>query len=804
MNYPICERRDYTETYFGRELPDPYHWLHDAKAAETLEWVRQENAFTDQWFDAAELKAKIDELKGKQLEELPSKITPWKDHYVLFRTQEGEPMLVLADKDLKEQKILYRRGCFEHFSPFGLDPCPAEPDIIALTGLFDGYAKPSVMVIDTRTDQVLLQINDLFSYVWSKTKPVIYLAESVAVPEEGRTDSRVIAYTVGGGQKEIYKDELTSVFGILSASPDKKHIIINMMEDYSRGRFYLYNEETGAMTDVTEGKGCEMYYGGAFDGLQYFVSKEQADRGEVIAIADGGTLNDAKVIRPEDKEVFVSPMGSPEESAFGLKGRQYFLVMEDVNVRLLCREGEKESFVPLPGEIGNLVVLGAAEEGVFFKYESFIDKPMLLFFDGEEMRVIKKTSEESHPDLITELRFAPSTGDGKDIPYFMTYHKNTVPNMKNPVWITAYGGYNVNLLPTSTEMVTGLDIAEWAEQGGVFVQAILRGGAEYGTPWHEEGMLLNKKNCYYDFIGVTEKLIADGWTKSSRIIISGCSNGGLLMSALVTMRPDLFGCVIDSVPHTDMIHFVSDDRGPMYIMEYGDPLQDEEHFDYFLSYSPYHNVREEQYPPVYIQTGEFDNNVPPYHGKKFAAKMQAMNKSGAPILLRVLAEGSHDRGSGEVYWKTIAEMQLFAEKALAKAKADDAIAVEAYYEAHPEMIRNVIRTQHILVETKEEAEKLLAEIKDGADFAKLAEAYSLCPSGKESGGDLGFYPNGLFVEPYETAAQGLAEPGDICGPVQSQFGYHIIKLLEKKAVLPLEECREILKMQMELEKRGQK
>lgn len=131
------------------------------------------------------------------------------------------------------------------------------------------------------------------------------------------------------------------------------------------------------------------------------------------------------------------------------------------------------------------------------------------------------------------------------------------------------------------------------------------------------------------------------------------------MSALVTMRPDLWGCVIDSVPHTDMIHFAEDDRGPMYITEYGNPRESREMFEYLLSYSPYHNVRNMPYPPTYIQTGEKDNNVPPYHGKKLAARMQEMTTGGAPVLLRVLADGSHDRGKGEDYWRTISEMQLF-------------------------------------------------------------------------------------------------------------------------------------------------
>ena len=213
-------------------------------------------------------------------------------------------------------------------------------------------------------------------------------------------------------------------------------------------------------------------------------------------------------------------------------------------------------------------------------------------------------------------------------------------------------------------MVTQIVVPQWVEQGGIFVQCNLRGGSEYGPKWHEGGMAMAKRHCYEDFIGVAQQLIRDGWTRAGKIGIAGCSNGGLLMSALVTMRPDLWGCVIDSVPHTDMIHFAQDDRGPMYITEYGNPRQSREMFDYLLSYSPYHNVKKTGYPPTYIQTGELDNNVPPYHGKKFAARMQAENQSDNPILLRVLAEGSHDRGKGEVFWRTIAEMQLFLEEHL--------------------------------------------------------------------------------------------------------------------------------------------
>jgi prolyl oligopeptidase len=229
----------------------------------------------------------------------------------------------------------------------------------------------------------------------------------------------------------------------------------------------------------------------------------------------------------------------------------------------------------------------------------------------------------------------------------------------------AYGGYNNAMPPSYHNFFVGLDIVDWVKEGNMYVNINIRGGNEYGEKWHTDGYKLKKKNCYYDFIGVSEGLIKDNYTKPENIAICGGSNGGLLMCALLTMRPDLWGCVIASVPHTDMISFAKDDRGPMYITEYGDP-EDKEQFDYFLTYSPFHNIKKVNYPPIYIQTGECDNNVPPYHGKKMAARLQQYNTSDNPILLRVLEKGSHDRGKGEVFIQTISEMQTFIELALNK------------------------------------------------------------------------------------------------------------------------------------------
>lgn len=345
--------------------------------------------------------------------------------------------------------------------------------------------------------------------------------------------------------------------------------------------------------------------------------------------------------------------------------------MEDACLRMDLYDfnGRFLSAVPLPDNCGAMSSTGAGmappNEGVvYFAFESFTLPPAIYAWneeDGSLKRVFSASKDVVPADIVAEEIFVTAR-DGVKIPAFIVHKKDVCLNGENPALMYGYGGYNISMPPAYTNFFVGLNPWQWVQRGGVYVNCNLRGGNEYGAAWHEAGMLKNKKNAFNDFIDIAEWLIANKWTKAGKIAICGGSNGGLLMTALTTMRPDLWGCVIASVPHTDMLRFVNDPAGPRYITEYGNP-RDPDMLPYMLSYSPYHNVWKAPYPPIYVQTGERDNNVPPYHGKKFAAKMQECS-CGGPVLLRVLAEGSHDRGHGDVMFRTFAEMQLFIEQHL--------------------------------------------------------------------------------------------------------------------------------------------
>ena len=643
--YPACRTADTVENWFGRELPDPYSWLRDRKDPEVLDFVARENTYTDAFFPADELNDMIAQLKAQALPGLPGSITPWGDQYLSTVMKEGNYHQKILDKNLQQVGDLVKPDTLGDVLIFQAQACPWDKDILAMMIQYPGAARPSLAVCRYSTGEVLTIIHSLFSYCWSSGNGCLYYSSTQSNAETQESHSVFFRYDPATGlESVVYEDNSFSIFGQVSASRDGKFVMAEVCQDYAFARWVAISTDTGAATVLTDSL-VEWRYMDSVEGKHYFITLSEAASGAVIEVSP----ECRNVVLPESKMIL--------SEGFSVGGQLYVLAMEDVSTRLIrVSDG---SIVPLPSPYGALGINGKSADGLFMAFESFVDAPRILHFDGESFTQVLTSSDETYPELTVEQGFAPSSEDGALVPYYIVRRADAQMNGCNPTFIHAYGGYNVNLTPQFAERISGLHIANWARSGGIYVQCNLRGGGEYGPKWHEDGMMMNKRHCYEDFIGVAEEVIRLGWTCPEKLAICGCSNGGLLMSALVTMRPDLWGCVLDSVPHTDMIHFVEDDRGPMYITEYGNPRESKEMFEYLLSYSPYHNVKEVAYPPVYIQTGELDNNVPPYHGKKFAARMQALNQSDNPILLRVLAEGSHDRGRGDAYWQTIAEMQLF-------------------------------------------------------------------------------------------------------------------------------------------------
>lgn len=644
-NYPHCFEADTVEDWFGTQLPDPYSWLRDKNDPSTLDFVAQENAFTDTFFSQGAVMQMKEALRRDAVKALPGNITPWKDAYIGTLVQDGEYNIQVLDAQLKVLTDLPRISDLEGLPIYRAEACPNDPDILAMMIQYPGAARPSLAVCRMSSGQVLQVFHNLFSFCWCCGDGAIYYASTQCSAALQQSHSVFCKYIPSSNTHSVvYQDDGFSIFGQVHASRDGRYVLAEVCQDYALAHWIAVDTQDNCSVRLNS-QPAEWKYLDSLHGQHYFITLSQTERGAVIG-HDGKTQT---TVLAESNLVL--------KDGFSVNGQLFLLAMEDVSSRLVrVSDG---GTIPLANSFGSLEITGWTDKGILLRFESFVDSPRIMQFDGENISLVLISSEATHSDLVVEQFFAPSTQDKTPIPYYIVHRKDAKKNGTNPTFMHAYGGYNVELTPQYTERISGLQIARWVEKGGIYIQCNIRGGSEYGPQWHAQGMMMNKRHCYEDFIGVAEDIIQQGWTNPSKLAICGCSNGGLLMSVLVTMRPDLWGCVLDSVPHTDMIHFVDDDRGPMYITEYGNPRQSREMFQYLLSYSPYHQVKQANYPPIYIQTGELDNNVPPYHGKKFAAQMQKNNCSEHPILLRVLAEGSHDRGKGEIYWQTIAEMQLF-------------------------------------------------------------------------------------------------------------------------------------------------
>jgi prolyl oligopeptidase len=663
-NYPKAEKRPYTYSIAGHKLDDPYAWF-ESNDADVHEFVALENKFTDEWFErnkgVVERKAQLAQRASKPVY---SGVTECHGKLYAGRTSPaGDSAVVVMDRDFNELQLVMddakARGQFHAYS---ITPCPGNADLAAVFVLKNYAARPSVLIQNLATGETEACFDGIFSYVWSPDGHYLYFSDAQADLASVTAVNTVKSYDINTKEiKLLYTPEDSAVFLILAVNAEGE-LYVHVQISYVNIKVVRLNPATGRTATLTGTSDYVYKYVGSIGGTQYFFTDEHAPKAKLIA-AEGDTLAGARVILPE-KDL-------PLEDVLVSGDKLMAVYLDDVAsvAKIYDKDGKFERRIELPDEYGALTLPMdnpmPGTKHIYLNFESFLCAPSVLLLDtvsGGLKQVYSQGKLGKRPGVTVE-RKEYTARDGQRIMAFLVHKTGLRPDGQVPTLMYGYGGYNAVSNPWYTDAFMGQGVADWADRGGLYVHCIIRGGGEFGAAWHEAGYLGNKKNAFFDFIDIAENLIKDGWTNPKKIAINGGSNGGLLVTALVTLRPDLFGVVIASVPHTDMIRFCYDERGSMYITEYGDP-RDPEMFEYMLSYSPYHNIQPGvEYPPIYVQTGEYDNNVPPYHGKKFAAKMQDMGGHN-PCLLRVLAHGFHDRGTGDVYYQTCSEMQIFMEKAL--------------------------------------------------------------------------------------------------------------------------------------------
>jgi len=663
LKYPETAREGVVDNYHGVEIADPYRWLEDDNSERTAEWVKAQNEVTFGYLNSLPQRKAIRE----RLEELwnyPTQSAPAK---------RGEWYYISRNSGLQNQSVIYRkRNLFDTEEEVFFDPNTLSEDgTVALnTGTFtkDGryfaYSLASagsdwveIFVLDTKTMKPLA---DHIKWVkfsgasWTRDGRGFYYSAYDA-PKEGdgvysaqNTNQKVYFHRLGTKQEEdilIFEDKKNPLhYHHGGESEDGKWQFITSSAGTS-GTQLLYKR-------TSERKWRTMFKGFEYD---YYLLDCYNDEAMIMTNDKAANYRLLGVNLVTGKQYDIIPEGDSLLEAVGMAGDYLFaeyLIDAQNKIFQYDRKGNlvREVELPIIGSVGGFdgeredkevyyAVTNYTTPGTIYRYDIESGKSELYH------RAEVKFDSEKYE---TEQIFFESK-DGTRVPMFVSHKKGLKLNGKNPCYLYGYGGFQINLTPSfSTTAVM------FMEQGGVWCVVNLRGGSEYGEEWHKGGMLENKQNVFDDFISAAEYLIDKGYTSSKKLAIAGGSNGGLLVGACMTQRPDLYAVALPAVGVLDMLRYHRFTIGHGWVVEYGSS-DNKEQFEYLLKYSPLHNLREGvEYPATLVTTGDHDDRVVPAHSFKFAAELQQCHSGKNPVLIRIDTNAGH--GAGKPTSKRIEEV----------------------------------------------------------------------------------------------------------------------------------------------------
>jgi len=656
LAYPPARQDDVVENYHGTQVADPYRWLEDPSDSDTITWTKTENTLTHNYIDALPYRKAIE----KRLTEL------WNFPKIETVHKAGKHIFFTKNNGLQNQSALFVQEPPDKESRLLLDPNTLSEDgTIALMGQhyskegrYLAYALSSsgsdwqdIRVMDTLNGKELpdhLRWTKFANVAWHPDASGFYynrLPEPGSVPPEDQNNySRVYFHRLETPQTEdrlIYErsdDKELSFFPF--CSDDSQFLLLTLQRgtDRRNGVVYRKMDADNHFLELFPPGEAKYTYLGNRGTIFYFLTTLNAPNGSVISVdLNNPARENWHQVIPEGMDAI--------ESARMIRDRLLLITSHHVSHRLLTYslEGELLSEPALP-EKGTLTLLDGSGEGdeAFFSFTSFLHPTSITSYNAKDDQLTPFFAPEIPFDLsayqTTQVFY--TSKDGTRVPMFLTHKKGLEKNGANPTILYGYGGFTLSQPPFFN--VWNL---VWLEMGGVFALANIRGGIEYGEAWHEAGMLENKQNVFDDFIAAAEWLIAKGYTSTDKLAIEGRSNGGLLVSACMLQRPDLFGAVLCHVPVTDMLRYHKFTVGRFWVPEYGNAESNLEHFRFLYAYSPLHNVKQGvRYPPILVTTGDTDDRVVPSHSKKFVATLQAKAAPESVILLRVETKAGHKLG----------------------------------------------------------------------------------------------------------------------------------------------------------------
>ncbi len=655
---PKAEVRALAEDLHGTKIADPYRWLEDGTSAETQKWVAGEMAYT---------RSVLDPLPGrdaihKRLTELLSigsigapRIA---GKYYFYTRREGtqnQPVLYVREGLEGKDRVLIDVNQLAADGTVALDWFyPSEHGKYVVYGTSPSGTEMSTLhIVETKTGNSLTDTIERTrgaSIAWSLDSSGFYYTR---YPKKGDVAEGQEVYNRHVFYHLLGTDPATDppIFGEgrdpedwpeVSLDNDGRMLLITESQGWTKTELFLMDLKKGTPpTRITTGKNF-IYFGTVYNGRIYIVTNEDAPRFRVF-MAEAGNYE-----RDDWNEIIPQTGGVIKDAQ--LWGGKIFVQYEEnatSQLKVFDLGGSLLSNLALPA-IGSIFSAQGKwnRDEIFYGFESFTIPRSIYRYDMETRTTTlwaKMDAPTIDPAAYEVQQEWYHSKDGTRVPMFLVYKKGLKKDGDNPTLLTGYGGFNYSLTPEFDS-----DIYLWLEHGGIYAVANLRGGAEFGEDWHRAGMLDKKQNVFDDMIAAAGYLISEKYTRPERLAIEGGSNGGLLMGAMITQRPDLFRAVVCQVPLLDMLRYQNFQIAKLWIPEYG-TAENPEQFKWLYAYSPYQHVKAGvEYPAILFTTADSDSRVDPMHAKKMTALMQASAKNGGsrtrPILLRVETKAGHGQG----------------------------------------------------------------------------------------------------------------------------------------------------------------
>lgn len=664
LNYPSAPKSNVVDEYFGIKVSDPYRQLENDTSEITENWVKAENAVTQDYLSKIPFRKDI-KNRLLQLANYPKYSAPVRENDGKFYFYEND--------GLKNQAILYRKDSINGTPEVFLDPnALSEDGTVALTGTTQshdgkytaytiarsGSDWKEIFVMETATRKLLGDhiLRAKFSDATWYGNGFFYSAYEINTSgkeySEINLNHRVYYHTLGTPQSEdkVYFEDAAHPYHFHGVMVDDDETVLFLTSSGEGIGNSLQVKRLDGKDDswhtIEATQDYDTYVIGVIDGKIYYRTTKGAPKGHIM-VCDVNNPEQSSEFIPEQKGVISSVDVIPDGFIICCS------VDASTHAYTFSSEGKLTGEIKLPS-IGSVSFTTSRKHPeVFYSFTSFNFPPSIFEYNtktGESKLYASPEIKGFNPDdYVTEQVFYTSS-DGTKVPMSLTYKKGLKRDGSNPVYLYGYGGFAITLEPGFSPYRV-----LWLENGGIYAQTNLRGGLEYGEEWHEQGTKLNKLNVFNDFISAAEYLVKENWTNSSKIAIEGGSNGGLLVGAVTNMRPDLFAVAIPRVGVMDMLRYHLFTIGWNWAADYGTVNDSAEMAKYLIEYSPLHNIKNDgtPYPAIMVTTADHDDRVVPAHSFKYAATLQASSTGDKPKIIRIDSKAGH--GAGKPISKVVDE-----------------------------------------------------------------------------------------------------------------------------------------------------